>query len=516
MTILETLRGGLVASCQPVPGGPMDNVQAIVAMARAARDGGARALRIEGVANVAAVVAACDLPVIGIVKRDLDDAPVRITPLIEDVRNLCNAGAHVVAVDATDRPRPASVAALLEEIRRGGRLAMADLSNRDEAAAAKALGFDILGTTLSGYVDGPVPEEPDLALVAACRGLGGFVIAEGRYHSPDRAALAMRAGAGAVCVGSALTRLEHVAGWFSDAISNAKPDDGIVLSFDIGGTKTAAALVRSGVILERRETPTGSSIGSLAWFDALAALVEGWEGRYLRVGVAATGVVRNGLWSALNPNTLPIPQETRLAAELELRLARPVATFNDAQAAAWGEHVRGAGQGADMVFVTVSSGIGGGIVLDGRLRTGTGGLAGSLGQLRGLPLATRLETRASGFSIASAARIVGRTDDTRKVFEALAAGEDWAVGIVYDAAASLAAALVDLQQLVDPDIVVIGGGIGLLPPFRRALDDALQTFPAALRPRLRTALLGADAGLVGAADLALHNRAASSHAGGVR
>src|SRR5690606_26321197 len=121
--------------------------------------------------NVAATVAACDLPVIGIVKRDLADSAVRITPLLEDVAALADAGASVIAVDGTDRPRPVPVAVLLEAIHARGCLAMADLSNAAEAAAAKQMGFDILGTTMSGYTGEEIPVRPDLDFVFACRRL---------------------------------------------------------------------------------------------------------------------------------------------------------------------------------------------------------------------------------------------------------------------------------------------------------------------------------------------------------
>ncbi|QYO76619.1 hypothetical protein [Devosia salina] len=77
-SLLDTLRGGLIVSCQPVDNGPLDSIPAIVGFALAARDGGARALRIEGADNVAAVTKACDLPIIGIVKRDQPTSPVRI------------------------------------------------------------------------------------------------------------------------------------------------------------------------------------------------------------------------------------------------------------------------------------------------------------------------------------------------------------------------------------------------------------------------------------------------------
>lgn len=219
LAALDTaLRGRLVVSCQPVDGGPMDDDAVVVRMAQAAVAGGAAGLRIEGAARLAAVRAAVAVPLIGIVKRELPDSPVRITPWLEDVRALAAAGADVVAVDATSRPRPAMVRALLEAILAQGVLAMADAANEADGLAAWAQGFAIVGSTLSGYTDGPVPPHPDLALVARLAGAGCRVMAEGRYDTPAQAAAALRAGAWAVTVGSAITRLEVVTGWFVAAL----------------------------------------------------------------------------------------------------------------------------------------------------------------------------------------------------------------------------------------------------------------------------------------------------------
>ena len=131
------------------------------------------------------------------------------------------AGADVVAVDATARPRPASVAALREAVAAQGAWPMADASGDADALAAWALGFPIVGTTLSGYTGGAVPEAPDLALVARLAAAGCRVMAEGRYDTPARAAQALATGAWAVTVGSALTRLELVAARFADALAGA-------------------------------------------------------------------------------------------------------------------------------------------------------------------------------------------------------------------------------------------------------------------------------------------------------
>jgi putative N-acetylmannosamine-6-phosphate epimerase len=218
---VQRLRNGLVVSCQPVPGGAMDRTDIVVAFAQAALAGGAAGLRIESPAHVAAVRSVTDAPIIGIVKRDLPDSPVRITPTLRDVAALRAAGADVIAVDATLRPRPVPAPALILAIRDLGAVAMADCAEPGDARVALDAGAELVATTLSGYVSGPVPEEPDLDLVAALRRMTPHVVAEGRIHRPDQAAEALRRGAWAVVVGSAITRPEHVTGWFRDAVAAA-------------------------------------------------------------------------------------------------------------------------------------------------------------------------------------------------------------------------------------------------------------------------------------------------------
>jgi putative N-acetylmannosamine-6-phosphate epimerase len=222
---LARLRGGLIVSCQPVTGGPLDRPDIVAAFALAALAGGAVGLRIQGAANLAAVRAVTDAPVIGLVKVDLDDSPVRITPLIEHVTALAEAGADVIAVDATDRPRPVPLVDLLAAIHNRGLIAMADCASAAEARHAADLGFEVLGTTMSGHVGGPVPQGPDLDLVADLARMGRFVIAEGRYQTPLDAAAAIKAGADAVVAGSAITRPEHITAWFVAAIAGKpKPE----------------------------------------------------------------------------------------------------------------------------------------------------------------------------------------------------------------------------------------------------------------------------------------------------
>lgn len=222
--ILAQMRGGLVVSCQPVDDGPMDRPEIVAAMAAAAVAGGAVAIRIEGIANLRAARTAVSVPIIGIVKRDLEGSPVRITPFLEDVRDLIGAGADIVAYDATDRPRPTPAATLRAAIKDGGALAMADCSCLRDGQRAAEGGADILGTTLSGYTEETATgsTDPDFDLIRAFRTFGGFTMAEGRMNTPDLVALAIVVGADAVTVGTALTRLEVMTGWFRDAATNAR------------------------------------------------------------------------------------------------------------------------------------------------------------------------------------------------------------------------------------------------------------------------------------------------------
>lgn len=136
----EQLQGQTVVSIQPVPDSPLEKTEFIVAMAQAAEQAGAKALRIEGVANVAAVSRAVNLPIIAIVKRDLTDSPVRITPYLCDVASLAEAGATIIAFDATNRERPESRDVIAKAIQESGCFAMADCSNFEDGLWANEVG----------------------------------------------------------------------------------------------------------------------------------------------------------------------------------------------------------------------------------------------------------------------------------------------------------------------------------------------------------------------------------------
>ena len=275
------------------------------------------------------------------------------------------------------------------------------------------------------------------------------------------------------------------------------------LAFDIGGTKILAALVDGPDILAEARAETNLNAGPEAWIEAGLNLAAPWAGRYARAAAAVTGLVAEGRWSALNPGILPIAEGFPLEELLATRLGCPVHAVNDGQAAAWGEFRFGAGQGADMVFLTLSTGIGGGIVLGGQLLTGRGGLAGHFGVTAPV-LADEpphVEDGISGRFIAAEADRAGYAMDAQSVFAAAGAGATWAEAILAQSTARFARLLANIQLILAPERIVLGGGIGLAPGQIERLRAALEPLPALRRPVLTPATLGSRAGVIGAADL---------------
>lgn len=211
---MTALPKGLIVSCQARADNPLHGPVYMGAMALAARDGGAVAIRANGPADIAAVKAA-GLPVVGILKRFDDRFPVYITPDAAAADAIAAAGADIIALDATPRPRDgAAPATLIRYIRDTlGRAVFADVSTLDEGLAAADWGATYVATTLSGYTAAtePKPALPDLALVEAlARRLTIPVIAEGRYDTPALVRQAFDAGAHAVVVGTMITNPREI------------------------------------------------------------------------------------------------------------------------------------------------------------------------------------------------------------------------------------------------------------------------------------------------------------------
>lgn len=285
---------------------------------------------------------------------------------------------------------------------------------------------------------------------------------------------------------------------------------GLAVGVDLGGTKIAAGVVDDAgkvVAHARRDTPEGPD----AAVDAIAELIGELDAGGLPMGVGVAGFVdatRRRVLFAPNLGWAEVPFAETVAA----RLDGPVVLENDANAAAWAESRFGAGAGVrDMVLVTVGTGIGGGIVLDGALVRGGFGIAGEFGHLAlvadGRPCPCGQvgcwEQYASGGALSRAARDRGVDD----VAAALDEGNPTALDLLAEVGMWLGAGLAAVAAVLDPAVIVVGGGVVengelLLSParteFRRRLPAAEHRPVAEIRP----AALGPAAGLVGAADLA--------------
>lgn len=221
---LAALKGALVVSAQAYPGEPMRDPRTMAQVAASAVIGGAKAVRVQGLADIAATRSAVQVPVIGLFKDGHDG--VFITPTLHHALAVAAAGAHIIALDGTRRPRPdgLSLAETIAGIReRSGATVMADCGSLDDAVAAAAAGADLIGTTLAGYTgERPKTQGPDLELLEAiiAADLGVPVIAEGRIHTPTQARAALDAGAHAVVVGTAITHPATLTGWFIDALES--------------------------------------------------------------------------------------------------------------------------------------------------------------------------------------------------------------------------------------------------------------------------------------------------------
>lgn len=288
---------------------------------------------------------------------------------------------------------------------------------------------------------------------------------------------------------------------------------------DVGGTKVAAVLVdESGDVVRRcrKETESDTYAGLLA--GIVSAATEVREGLAVGgVGLAIAGnVAADGSHVLFSPH-LPLAGEP-LAEDLRDALGTPVQIDNDANAAAWAEHERGAGRGStEMLMVALGTGLGAGLVLSNKLYRGYQGFAGEAGHItvvidgRACPCGGRgcWERYASGTALV--AHYLERGGDPEVggpgITKAAAAGESLAVAALADVGEWLGRGLASLVAILDPEVVVVGGGVSeagdlLLDPARRQFAASVTGADVRPLPRIVPALMGNDAGVIGAAMLA--------------
>lgn len=210
-SILSYFEHGLIVSCQALPDEPLYGSEHMAVMAKAASLGGAVGIRANFPQDIAAIRKMVPLPIIGLYKKEFPEVEVYITPTIETATEVSNAGADIIAIDATLRPHPfgKSAADLADEIHHNlNKLVLADIDNLSAGLAAEAAGFDAVSTTMSGYTkESPALPGPDFELIESlAKRLSIPVIAEGRFWSVEEVNQAFALGAYAVVIGAAITR----------------------------------------------------------------------------------------------------------------------------------------------------------------------------------------------------------------------------------------------------------------------------------------------------------------------
>lgn len=233
---VKQVAGELIVSCQASTGEPLCSPEHILALALSAINGGAGALRLEGVENIRLVRANTKLPIIGLTKDDTILPSERlkkvyITGTFAEAQSLAEAGADIIALDATGRPRPDGLT-LKEQIKKiHDQLNLpvwADVATFSEGVAAREAGADVISSTMYGYTEETVlpPEDgPSFELLKdLCQHMDCPVILEGRVWYPEDVTRAFELGVHAVVVGSAITRPQLITQRFVKAIPARKAD----------------------------------------------------------------------------------------------------------------------------------------------------------------------------------------------------------------------------------------------------------------------------------------------------
>lgn len=210
---------GLIVSCQALPDEPLYSSFIMGKMALAAKEGGAVGIRANTVADIKAIKAEVNLPIIGIIKQDYDNMIPYITPTMKEIDALVEENIHVIALDATINQSENFLKEVLNKY--PNQKFMADISTIEEGLRAESLGFQFVGTTLVGYTEQSKNMNNFEVLSTLIEKCKIPVIAEGNFDTPEKARKALEMGAYSVVVGSAITRPQLITKRFAEEVNKS-------------------------------------------------------------------------------------------------------------------------------------------------------------------------------------------------------------------------------------------------------------------------------------------------------
>ncbi|MGF1682887.1 N-acetylmannosamine kinase [Photobacterium minamisatsumaniensis] len=278
------------------------------------------------------------------------------------------------------------------------------------------------------------------------------------------------------------------------------------LAVDLGGTKIAAALISNNVVLQREQIATPSAKSPNELTKALSLLLTPLVKQADIVAVASTGIIDNGVLNALNPANLGGLNAFPLQAVIQEITGLETIVINDAQAAAWAEYHALTQPVNNMAFITVSTGVGAGLVLNGELMVGSRGIAGHAGHMLADPNGPVcgcgrtgcVESIASGTAIARQGEAFFGTGISGEiVYQKYLSGDSNAELIIRQSAKVIANLIADLTISLDLDTVALGGSVGLAKGYLGLVRQYLEEQPSIYQPDVIAAVTGADAGLIG-------------------
>jgi N-acylglucosamine-6-phosphate 2-epimerase len=221
---LSILKNGLIVSCQAHGNHPLRNASIMASLAVCAELGGAVGIRADSPEDIQLIRANVSLPIIGIYKVPLTEERFFITPTFDHARQIVDAGASIVALEATfdNQPDDQKLTELIQRIQQELHVpVMADISTFEEGQRAWQIGAEFVGSTLSGYTSQTQKREtPDLDLVKKLADAGIRVIAEGHVRTPEQVKTLLAHGAFSVVVGTAITDPISITSWFVRAASS--------------------------------------------------------------------------------------------------------------------------------------------------------------------------------------------------------------------------------------------------------------------------------------------------------